>query len=47
LEGEVWDELDLVRPAIVSVLHEITLLMVCAGYTKKLFRAFPKLPAMC
>ncbi|RLN22665.1 exocyst complex component EXO70A1-like [Panicum miliaceum] len=33
LEGEIWDELDLVRPAGVSVLHEIALRMVRAGCT--------------
>nr|XP_034570487.1 uncharacterized protein LOC117835226 [Setaria viridis] len=38
--SEVWDELDLVRPAGVSVLHEIALRMVRAGCTKELFRAF-------
>ena len=44
LEGEVWDELHLVRPAGVSVLHEIALRMVRAGCTKELFRAFPNAP---
>jgi len=44
LEGEVWDELHLVRPAGVSVLHEIALRMVRAGCTKDLFRAFPNAP---
>ncbi|PUZ53413.1 hypothetical protein GQ55_5G051000 [Panicum hallii var. hallii] len=44
LEGEVWDELDLVRPVGVSVLHEIALRMVRAGCTKELFRAFANAP---
>ena len=44
LEGEVWDELDLVRPAGMSVLHEIALQMVRAGCTKELFRAFLNTP---
>ncbi|OEL33643.1 Exocyst complex component EXO70A1 [Dichanthelium oligosanthes] len=44
LEGEVWDELDLVRPAGVSVLHEIALRMVRAGCTEELFRAFANAP---
>ncbi|RCV28642.1 hypothetical protein SETIT_5G419600v2 [Setaria italica] len=44
LESEVWDELDLVRPAGVSVLHEIALRMVRAGCTKELFRAFANAP---
>ncbi|CAO1942702.1 unnamed protein product [Urochloa humidicola] len=44
LETEVWDELDLVRPAGVSVLHEIALRMVRAGCNKELSRAFANAP---
>ncbi|CAO2167418.1 unnamed protein product [Urochloa humidicola] len=44
LESEVWDELDLVRPAGVSVLHEIALRMVRAGCNKELSRAFANAP---
>nr|CAB3479168.1 unnamed protein product [Digitaria exilis] len=44
LEGEVWDELDLVRPAGVSVLHEIAIRIIRAGCTKELFRAFANAP---
>ncbi|CAL4946064.1 unnamed protein product [Urochloa decumbens] len=44
LESEVWDDLDLVRPAGVSVLHEIALRMVRAGCTKELSRAFANAP---
>lgn len=44
LDGECWDELDLVRPAGVSVLHEIAMRMVRAGCTEELVRAFPNAP---
>ncbi|CAL4959899.1 unnamed protein product [Urochloa decumbens] len=44
LESEVWDDLDLVRPAGVFVLHEIALRMVRAGCTKELSRAFANAP---
>ncbi|CAO2182005.1 unnamed protein product [Urochloa humidicola] len=44
LESGVWDELDLVRPAGVSVLHEIALRMVRAGCDKELVRAFANAP---
>jgi hypothetical protein len=44
LESEVWNELDLVRPAGVSVLHEIALRMVRAGCTQELVRAFANAP---
>ncbi|WVZ67757.1 hypothetical protein U9M48_016797 [Paspalum notatum var. saurae] len=44
LDGECWDELDLVRPAGVAVLHEIALRMVRAGCAMELSRAFVNAP---
>ncbi|KAJ1286703.1 hypothetical protein BS78_03G372000 [Paspalum vaginatum] len=44
LDGERWDELDLVRPAGVSVLHEIALRMVRAGCAMELSQAFANAP---
>nr|CAB3475151.1 unnamed protein product [Digitaria exilis] len=44
LEGEVWDELDLVRPAGVSVLHEIAIRIIRSGCTNEFFRAFANAP---
>lgn len=44
LDAEVWDDLDLICPAGVSVLHEIALRVVRAGCTEVLFRAFANAP---
>lgn len=44
LDTEVWDDLDLICPAGVSVLHEIALRVVRAGCTEVLFRAFANAP---
>jgi len=44
LEADVWDGLDLICPAGVSVLHEIALRIVRAGCTEELFRAFANAP---
>ncbi|KAL6840358.1 hypothetical protein ACP4OV_030168 [Aristida adscensionis] len=44
LEGAFLDELDLIRPAAVSVLHEIALRVTRAGFSKELLRAFANAP---
>ncbi|XP_062207821.1 exocyst complex component EXO70A1-like [Phragmites australis] len=44
LDGEFLDELDLICPAGVSVLHEIVLRVIRAGCTKDLLRAFANAP---
>ncbi|OEL38539.1 hypothetical protein BAE44_0000441 [Dichanthelium oligosanthes] len=43
-DGESWDELDLICPAGVSLLHAIALRVNRAGCTMELFRAFSKAP---
>lgn len=44
LDGEFFDELDLISPASLSVLHQIALRVIRAGYTKELLHAFTNAP---
>jgi len=42
VDGAFSDELDLICPASLSVLHEIALRVIRAGYTKELLQTFTK-----
>ncbi|XP_062207822.1 exocyst complex component EXO70A1-like [Phragmites australis] len=44
VDGTISDELDLICPASLSVLHEIALRVIRAGYTKELLHTFTKSP---
>ncbi|VAI85037.1 unnamed protein product [Triticum turgidum subsp. durum] len=43
-DGEFPDELDLICPASLSILHEISLRVIRAGYTKELLHTFANAP---
>ncbi|KAF0916392.1 hypothetical protein E2562_007493 [Oryza meyeriana var. granulata] len=44
LDGEFFDVLDLISPASLSVLHQIAVRVIRAGYTKGLLQAFTNAP---
>uniref|UniRef100_A0A0D9V974 Exocyst subunit Exo70 family protein n=1 Tax=Leersia perrieri TaxID=77586 RepID=A0A0D9V974_9ORYZ len=44
LDGEFFDELDLICPASLSVLHQIALRVIRAGFTKEFLQAFTNAP---
>jgi hypothetical protein len=44
LDGKFQDELDLICPGSLAVLHEISLRVIRAGYTKELLQTFTNAP---
>lgn len=44
LDGKFPDELDLICPTSLSILHEISLRVIRAGYTEELLQTFTNAP---